>query len=172
LEPNTDFYKLHLRGQLVLPEDDEQVAMYELCRARTADDYRHYEISNFARPGRECQHNLAYWRGEAYAGYGPGAVGAMETPAGRVRTTRWKHPARYIAAEDTIQERETLSARDLENERIMLGLRLAEGVALPPSKEVDALIARGWARHEGGRLRLTPEGQHFCSEVALRLMDC
>lgn len=78
IEPNTAFYKQHLRGQLVLPDDDQQVAMYEECLDRTAAaGYEQYEISNFAKPGRECRHNLCYWHGDEYVGYGPGAVGAI-----------------------------------------------------------------------------------------------
>lgn len=80
IEPNTSFYKKNLRGQLHLPDDESQVAMYEECLDRlAAEGYNQYEISNFAKPGQECRHNLCYWRGEEYAGYGPGAVECLRT---------------------------------------------------------------------------------------------
>jgi len=76
IEQNTAFYKLNQRGELNLPDDEHQVAMYDECIARSsAAGYGQYEISNFAKPGRECRHNLCYWDAEEYVGYGPGAVG-------------------------------------------------------------------------------------------------
>src|SRR5579862_3597290 len=142
IEPNTSFYKKHLRGQLQLPDDDAQVAMYEECLNRlAAEGFEQYEISNFARPGLECRHNLCYWRGEEYAGYGPGAVGCVAgdgsdlntqhpTPntSSLVRYTNLKHPARYCAAveagEPLAFESESLDEPTRRTERIMLGLRL------------------------------------------------
>jgi oxygen-independent coproporphyrinogen III oxidase len=73
LEPNTRFYHLYQKGKLHLPDDETQVAMYRLAQQRTAQaGYLQYEISNYALPGYECQHNLIYWRNEPYLGFGPG----------------------------------------------------------------------------------------------------
>jgi oxygen-independent coproporphyrinogen-3 oxidase len=196
IEPNTAFYKMHLRGQLVLPDDEQQVAMYEECLDRTAAaGFEQYEISNFAKPGRECRHNLCYWLGEEYVGYGPGAVGAVEaqskaTPrslastlhtAGaegskRVRYTNLKHPDRYCAAvegsEDLQFEKEELTPELLRMESTMLRLRLSQGM---PRQHVDdkplsKVIERGWVNADEARIWLTREGRHFCSEVALELI--
>lgn len=175
IEQNTAFYKQHLRGALVLPDDDAQVAMYDECVARTREaGYEQYEISNFAKPGRECRHNLCYWFGEEYAGYGPGAVGRV----GDVRYTNLKHPERFCAAVEAGKalafESETLDEETQRMERLMLGLRLNEGVslrdlALPP-RQVTKVQGRGWIEVEGDRLRLTPAGRHFCSEATLELL--
>ena len=179
LEPNTAFYKKHLRGELVLPEDELQVEMYDMCCERAGQEgFEQYEISNFARPGRECRHNLAYWAGEHYAGYGPGAVGFMPAPEGGQsvgnRYTNLKHPERYSAAVEeglpTYFESESITPEIHRTERIMLGLRLNKGVEIPDVKPMDRLESRGWIERDGDWVTLTKAGRHFCSEVALELI--
>jgi oxygen-independent coproporphyrinogen-3 oxidase len=172
IEPNTLYYRLHLRGALHLPDDEAQARQYDIAVAEAeARGYRAYEISNFARPGRECAHNLCYWRAEEYAGYGPGAVGRI----GAARYTNAKHPARYCEAVETGGDlwcdSETVDPATLRVERIMLGLRLAEGI---PAEGLDRralgrMAARRWIAQDGGRVRLTPQGRHFCTEVAAEL---
>ena len=203
LEPNTPFYKQHLKGQLEQPDDEDQVAMYEQCvEMAAAAGYDQYEISNFAKPGYECKHNLCYWHAEEYAGYGPGAVGCVanselgtrsaESPRydspplkegsgvdERVeRYTNLKHPDGYCAAiesgQPTAFEREELTPEIQRVERIMLGLRLnaglnTESLDLPESK-LAQLEGRGWVKRNESAIQLTPEGRHFCSEVALVLI--
>ena len=175
LEPNTPFYKQHLGGQLTQPDDDEQVAMYEECLdATAAAGFDQYEISNFSKPGLACQHNLCYWAGEEYAGYGPGAVGFL---AGE-RYTNLKHPERYCTAVesgDTISfEREDIGPDTHRIERVMLGLRLNEGIdpgeLRLSASGIEKLQARGWVETDGARLRLTRAGRHFCSEATLELI--
>lgn len=172
LEPNTPFYTQSLRGRLVQPDDEVQVEMFDVAhRAATGAGFEHYEISNYCKPGLESRHNLCYWRGESYVGYGPGAVGFMDG----VRYTNLKHPVRYSDAVDARQdlsyERESVQGQTRETERIMLGIRLSEGIALDglPSRAVQRLVQRGWVEATD-RLRLTDSGRHFCSEVALELI--
>lgn len=173
IEPETSFYRKQLRGQLPLPDDEAQVAMYEECLDRVgAAGYLQYEISNFAKPGMECAHNLAYWRYEDYAGYGPGAVGCVEG----VRSTNLKHPERYCAAVESgstvAYEREELSPDAKRLERVMLGLRLNDGLAVCglTEKKVDDLVSRGWLWKQDDRIGLTRLGRHFCSEAVLELV--
>lgn len=169
LEPNTPFYKDHLRGLLIQPDEDAQVEMYNLAVEKTAQaGYVHYEISNFAKPGRECQHNLAYWRGEDYAAYGPGAVGCENG----VRYTNWKHPERFIEnLKSPWCEQDVLSEESRRLERVMLGLRLSEGITEEglPVEALNDLEGRGWLTRRSGRVTLTADGRHFCSEAALAL---
>lgn len=180
IEPNTRFHKLHLRGMLDLPEDDTQVEMYEeaMTQAEQAG-LLPYEISNFCKPGRQCEHNLAYWRNEDYAAYGPGAVGCMNG----IRYTVLKHPERYSATVETGAtsawesplwcEKERLTEEDRKLERLMMGLRLAEGLNVDglelDASELKRLTRLGWIEHAPPTLRLTRAGRHFCSEVALAL---
>jgi oxygen-independent coproporphyrinogen-3 oxidase len=183
IEPNTAFYRRHLRGELHLPDDDAQVAMYDECVEKTAEKgYEAYEISNFAKPGRACQHNLEYWHAAPYLAYGPGAVGCLSDGlakmAGRngsIRYTNHKQPRLYVEkmaiGSTTWLEEEALTPETHEVERLMLGLRLAEGVELAERDEnvLRKLIDRQWIDLSGQRVTLTAEGRHFCSEVALEL---
>ncbi|MFN3730284.1 MAG: radical SAM family heme chaperone HemW [Fimbriimonadaceae bacterium] len=179
LEPNTPFYKEWLRGTLVQPDEEAQIEMYDVAvEATAAAGFALYEISNFARPGRECLHNLCYWRGEDYAGYGPGAVGCLTTGAGRVRTTNVKHPLRYCEAVEADTplacETDPLSPEDEALERVMLGLRLAEGIAANDPALTDygmnRAVDQGWAIVKDSRLRLTPTGRRLHHEVVLLVM--
>ncbi|MCB0824956.1 MAG: radical SAM family heme chaperone HemW [Armatimonadetes bacterium] len=176
IEPNTRFYRHHLRGLLDLPEEDTQVEMYDLAvDACAKGGLRQYEISNFAQPGKECQHNICYWLAEEYLAYGPGAVGAYGTP--RTRYTNMKHPERYcesIEMESKLWcESEELTEDMLAFERLMLGIRLTDGVSshnLPIDQaEFKKLQDRGWLEPTADHLKLTREGQHFASEIIARI---
>lgn len=179
IEPNTRFYRYWSKGMLDLPDEGLQVEMYDAAvEACSLAGLRQYEISNFSRPGLECRHNLAYWRGEEYAGYGPGAVGCLrsgEQTWPRRRTTRTKHPARFSeqieAGSEAVCEEETLDEATGTVERIMLGIRLNEGIASEglPARGIKQVVSRGWAVEEAGRVALTPSGRHFCNEVAATL---
>lgn len=184
LEPNTRFYHLYQKGRLHLPDDDLQVAMFRLAQARTqAHGYRQYEISNYARPGYECRHNIVYWRNEPYLGFGPGAVSYYE---GR----RWmniKHPREYVRrlqqGESLVLEEERLEGWEKIGETLMLGLRMREGVDLEAlearfglpirayyADTIASLEARGYVERVGSFLRLTEEGLLWHSEVALAFL--
>lgn len=174
IEPNTRFYRLARKGLLPLPPDDVQREMYELTiDLLERSGYHGYEISNFARPGYECRHNLAYWRGEEYVAYGPGAVERV----GNVRWTHIKHPERYCQAVEQglplACESEALDEETLRFERIMLGLRTAEGLPLAAGDALldraKPLIARGWLETTNGTLRLTREGRHWCNRIVIEL---
>lgn len=179
IEPETRFGRLHRRGMLDLPDEEAQVEFYDLAVTRATEaGYEPYEISNFAKPGRECRHNLCYWRGEEYLAYGPGAVGCVAIEDGhRRRYTNLKHPERYAAAVEKGEPlwcvTEDLDGATLRTERIMLGLRLREGLepdADLDARAVDTLRARGWLEPAGPRLRLTPAGRHFCTDAAAALI--
>lgn len=180
VEPNTRYYRYHLRGTLDLPDDERQAEMYEqaveMCAAHGLEQY---EISNFARPGRDCQHNLCYWRAEEYVAYGPGAVGAVDDESGvRQRWTGMKHPERFCEAiesgADHRIERESLDDETLRTERIMLGLRLNSGLPISDlalnTGDLNKLERRGWITQEADCILLTSEGRLFHTEVAAALI--
>ncbi|MBL8064592.1 MAG: radical SAM family heme chaperone HemW [Chthonomonadaceae bacterium] len=174
IEPETRFYRHHMRGTLELPDEESVVNMYDAAVDHCEKNgMRQYEISNFAKPGHECHHNLCYWRAEEYVGYGPGAVGRI----GPVRYTNIKHPARYAEAVETGATlwcaHEELNPRELEFERTMLGIRLNEGLIPGPQVSPETLFglaAKGWAKCNDGQVALTRSGRHFCSAVALELV--
>ncbi|OLN30486.1 hypothetical protein DSOL_3050 [Desulfosporosinus metallidurans] len=117
----------------LLPDDDLQAEMHDWAVERLKQaGYRHYETSNFARPGFECRHNLGYWRGEDYLGLGPGGVSCLNR-------VRWKnfedvrvYQNRLQNLQDPFEEEglEVLSLQECMAERMILGLRLEEGVNL------------------------------------------
>lgn len=182
IEPGTNFAKRFREGTLPLPDEEVQASLFETTLTTLQGaGYEPYEISNFALPGFECAHNLAYWRGEEYAGYGPGAVGTASTPEGqRRRATKTRHPRTYceqIEAGGEAVEHEEIVPDDVHvKEQIMLGLRLREGVslALLPEAGVTEIIGRGWGEilfsgSERAALRLTDAGRIFCSEATILL---
>lgn len=115
----------------ILPDGDLQAEMYEWAVMRLRQGgYRQYETSNFARPDYECQHNLGYWRGADYIGLGPGGVSCLNR-------VRWKNIEEVHAYENLLRKgqspldelgKEVLSLRECMAERMILGLRLEEGV--------------------------------------------
>lgn len=121
-----------------LPDDDAQAEMYELAEEVLArEGYRHYETSNFSRREYECQHNLGYWQGVEYLGLGPGAVSC-------INNRRWKNSEDLGLYEQKLAQGEqpvdpegdeNLTEHERRAERIILGLRLAEGVNLETFKK-------------------------------------
>lgn len=179
VEPKTAFWRWRERGRLPLPDDEEELAMYELAMERAAQEgYRHYEISNYALPGMECRHNLVYWRNDPYLGFGAGAVSYWE---GR-RRTNVLLPRGYVArvreGRPLTVEEEVATPLESLGETMMLGLRLLEGVDLGAarrrhgidpaahySEHIDRMRAAGLLQIRGERLALTPKGLPLANAV-------
>ncbi|RKP55616.1 oxygen-independent coproporphyrinogen III oxidase [Cohnella endophytica] len=129
VEENTLFHRLYQRDELPLPEEEDELAMYEHLMERLGEaGYRHYEISNFARPGYESKHNTTYWHNEPYYGLGAGAHGY----ALGVRHMNIKGVQPYIDAANKALPRLEINEVSLEEamgDFMMVGLRLEEGVA-------------------------------------------
>jgi len=167
IEPDTPFYALHAAGKLKTPDEDTARALYdttqEICAAR---DLAAYEISNHARPGGECRHNLIYWRGHEYAGIGPGAHGRLDIDGDRHATVTEKRPelwlARVEAHGDGIVTDDVLTREEMCDEFLLMGLRLAEGIALDRFAELAGRPLdpeRIAALHEHGLVETTPAGR-------------
>lgn len=128
VEENTLFHRLYQRDELPLPEEDEELEMYQHLMDRLSEaGYRHYEISNFARPGHESKHNTTYWHNEPYYGLGAGAHGYAKG----VRHINIKGVQPYIdAANKALPRLETnsVSVKEAMGDFMMVGLRLQEGV--------------------------------------------
>lgn len=128
VEENTLFHTLFAKNQLPLPEEDEELQMYQLIMKRLREaGYVQYEISNFAKPGYESKHNSAYWLNHSYYGLGAGAHGYFE----RVRHVNAKGIQDYIdAARDGLPRKETslISKEEAMEDFMMVGLRLLRGV--------------------------------------------
>lgn len=147
IEPGTVFHARARAGTLKPMPDQRQARLFELTRAMTdAVGFRAYEISNHARDGGECRHNLTYWRYQPYVGIGPGAFGRLAGGAGRVGTSTKRVPEAWLEAVERDGhgelERERLTPSDLVIEALLTGLRLTEGV---PVDRLEALD-RAWRR--------------------------
>ena len=174
------------RGEAAAPAESEQVAAFRFCHdALAAAGFRHYEISNFARPGARSRHNSAYWTGAPYLGLGAGAHSLVEDDAGGLwRRANVDDPSEYVRrlsdGEDPALPAEALSPETAVRERLMLAVRTAEGVALadfdehaePLARALDPMVERGWFdRSEGGRYRPTVDGFLRADAVALALWE-
>jgi putative oxygen-independent coproporphyrinogen III oxidase len=174
IEPETPFFGLHAAGKLKTPDEATARALYdvtqEVCAAHGLPSY---EISNHARPGSECRHNLVYWRGEEYAGIGPGAHGRLDIDGTRHAVATEKRPEAWLMRVEAnghgVITDDHLNSEERADEFLLMGLRLAEGI---DPKRYAALSGRtldpnriAILREEGaitvdanGRLRVTQAG--------------
>jgi oxygen-independent coproporphyrinogen-3 oxidase len=182
IEPGTQFGERARAGRLPLLTDDTVAESFvAVDEALTARGFTHYEISNYGRGDERALHNLAVWRGHDYLGLGVGAWGTVTVGGARRRSRNTPAPERYLpgrwseAALDRtsslIAEVEAIDAQTALCERLMLGLRLAEGVSFDelardlnvdpwtPARRrtVERLIARGSLLADGPRLRVPPD---------------
>ncbi|WP_124039376.1 radical SAM family heme chaperone HemW [Neoactinobaculum massilliense] len=166
VEPGTKMGAQARRGEIQLPDPDIQADKYELADTLfTEAGYRWYEISNWAKPGHECRHNLLYWHNANWWGYGPGAHSHINGE----RFWNVKHPLAYaqrLALGTTpAQAREVLSPAEQREEDIMLGIRLREGIPVPSGVREETLAElRGDGLIDAealrtGRVRLTRHGR-------------
>jgi oxygen-independent coproporphyrinogen-3 oxidase len=173
IEPDTPFAALHAGGKLVIPDDDNARALFDVTQEiAAARGLPAYEISNHARAGAECRHNLVYWRYHEYAGIGPGAHGRLVIDGTRHATSTEKRPESWLmrveASGDGLVTDETLTRTEQADEYLLMGLRLAEGIdpqryaafSGHPLDEarIAALGAEGMIEQVNGRLRVTRAG--------------
>jgi oxygen-independent coproporphyrinogen-3 oxidase len=174
IEPDTPFAALHAGGKLVLPGDDLGRDLYDLTLDQcAAAGLPAYEVSNHARPGAECRHNLVYWRYGEYAGIGPGAHGRLIVDGTRRATATEKRPEGWLMRVETLGHGVTvddaLSRDEQADEFLLMGLRLAEGIdpqgyASLAGRPLDleriaALMGHGFVETTAdGRLRVTRSG--------------
>jgi oxygen-independent coproporphyrinogen-3 oxidase len=191
VEPGTKMAAQVRRGEVTLPDEDDQAAKYELAdELLAAAGFEWYEVSNWARGAdRACRHNLAYWRGDDWWGIGPGAhsyvaAGTAGDAAGAgVRWWNVKHPRRYAAMLEAGGSpgagRELLTAGEAALERVLLGVRLREGLDLrvlsdAGRRAVAGLVARGLLDGVAavkGRALLTLRGRLLADAVVRELTD-
>jgi putative oxygen-independent coproporphyrinogen III oxidase len=174
IEQETPFAALHAAGKLAIPDDDRARELYDLTQEITAaHGLPAYEVSNHARPGAECRHNLVYWRYHEYAGIGPGAHGRLVIDGERHATATERRPESWLmrveAGGHGLTTDDTLLKSEQADEFLLMGLRLAEGIdtqryaafaghSLDPSR-IAALGAEGMVEATpDGRLRVTRAG--------------
>jgi oxygen-independent coproporphyrinogen-3 oxidase len=178
VEPGTPLARRIAAGAVAAPDDEDQAEKYLAADAALSSAGRPwYEISNWARPGWECRHNLLYWRQGRYLGIGCAAHGHTVTAGhdGAPVSRRWwnvRTPDRYIAligaGASPEAGHETLAGAERDDEAAMLALRTRAGVPAGPAAE--RLVADGLAERQGGRVVLTPAGRLLANEATARLL--
>jgi len=133
IEADTPFAALHAAGKLAVPSENEARALYDVTQAVCAEaGFPAYEVSNHARPGAECRHNLVYWRAQEYAGIGPGAHGRLDIEGRRHATATEKRPESWLMRVESLGHGvitdEALTREQMADEFLLMGLRLAEGI--------------------------------------------
>lgn len=179
VEPGTRLAGQVQRGEIPAVDDDIAANRYQLIDSVLAEHgFDWYEVSNWSRPGGECRHNLGYWRDGDWWAIGPGAHGHLRDGGRALRWWNVKYPARYAqrigAGTPPVAEWEELDAATIQLERIMLGLRLREGIDRELIGEdrcgtLDDLAQRGWVSVTDDRVRLTDAGRLLADAVIREL---
>jgi len=184
IEPGTAFHGAVARGAFEPADEDSASDLFEATQAQLADaGLPAYEISNHARPGDESRHNLIYWRSGDWAGVGPGAHGRLNTAEGRAAFRQARAPEAWLKRVETegegTVERRALDRNEIAVERLMMGLRLREGVDRAAFKAavgqdladfVDEaglarLIEAGFLRLDADRMAATDAGRQRLNGV-------
>ncbi|MCL4442169.1 MAG: radical SAM family heme chaperone HemW [Firmicutes bacterium] len=179
IEEETPFGLEYEAGSLELPDEEERARMFAWSgEFLTESGYNHYEISNYALPGRECRHNQVYWRNEKYLGFGAGAASYRH----RVRRTNYRQVGQYMAVVSQgrlpLEEKEETAPAQEISETMFLGLRLTAGVQRSwflqrfgieldqvYGDRVAALVSKGLLLDDGDSVRLSSSGILLANEV-------
>ena len=178
IEPGTVYEGMHRRGELTLPDDDLSADLYDATAEEAARfGLAPYEVSNYAKPGAESRHNLAYWRYRDYAGIGPGAHGRITLDNTLYATRRHRAPEPWAERVERdghgTTHDDAVSQQDRAREMLLMGLRLTEGInaprfaartglALPDAIDPNILaqaLDAGYLTMDGTTLAATPEGR-------------
>ena len=179
IEQGTPFFSLHAAGKLKTPNEETARALYDVTQEVCA---RHglpaYEISNHARAGAECRHNLVYWRGEEYAGIGPGAHGRLDIGGARHATATEKRPETWLmrveATGHGVVTDDLLNSEERADEFLLMGLRLTEGI---DPKRYAALSGRALdpdriaVLREEGAIAVDPDGRLRVTQAGFPVLD-
>ncbi len=179
-EKGTSFWTRRRRGDLSSIDESGELEMYDLARQMfAAVGLKHYEISNFARDGFQCRHNMAYWQGADWYAFGPGAAAFVDG----VRSVNHRSTTTYLKRMEQglspVAESERVSAEQLAREAAAFGVRLIGGVDLETIRrrwgvdiatqcdtEIQRLLSLQLVDRDGDHIRLTERGIHFADTVA------
>ena len=181
VEPGTAMARKVRRGELPMPDDDDLADRYERIDAALSQvGFSWYEVSNWAKPGGQCRHNMLYWRDGNWWGAGPGAHSHLDG----TRFYNVKHPARYAVTisggELPVKDSEGLTAEDRHTEKIMLGLRLAEGIDAnllgedeldKTRRQAEAGMVEFVSVDGGQRIQLTNRGRLLADAIIVDILS-
>ncbi len=185
IEDGTAFAKAEARGARRAVDNDLSADLYDHVQTQLlAAGFTHYEVSNFAKPGHESAHNLAYWRGHDYVGVGPGAHGRMTVKGQKYATIAEMRPDAYRACVQKTKrgfvQAEVLTAEAARDEYVLMGLRISCGLSLTRVNEIypdpkfdramAVLIDAGYLQRENERLFAAPKGRMILNHVTEKLL--
>lgn len=183
IEPGTRFHDLSKRNRLKgLPSPDLSADMYEAtAELTTRHGLDRYEVSNHARAGAECLHNLIYWNGGDYVGIGPGAHGAFSSGSRRFTTSNYPNPEFWLNAQEegksTRELCEEIEPEDQAEIYVMMGLRLRDGISKNRylslgghDLAIEPLISEGYIENVDNIVRCTPKGFPVLNSVIERIL--
>jgi len=189
IERGTRFFTDRARGLFALPAEEQAAEMFELTQRRLAEaGLPAYEISNHARPGAACRHNLIYWRYQDYVGVGPGAHGRFAVGEAKRATRRASGPEAWLEAVERAGhgtvETTDVTGRDRVEEALMMGLRLADGIdrtlfaavagadpiEVLGKAALDPMVEGGFLEVSPARLKATAAGRQRLNAVLERLI--
>lgn len=183
-EKGTTFWNQRNRGALAQTGEDAELEMFELARSMTRDrGLRHYEISNFARDGLRCQHNMAYWRGAGWYAAGPGAARFVDMRREVNHRSTTAYLKRIESGQNPTVESEQITAEQAARERVAFGIRLIEGIDLgklsvETGLNILSLLSHAIAKcsddgliiRRDDHIRLSERGIQFADTVASRIL--
>lgn len=178
IEKGTPFYKQHKDGMFTLPEEEESADIYQYTNERLrSHGLLAYEISNYAKPGEESQHNISYWKYEDYLGIGPGAHSRTTFNGTKHAIMMTHQPENWLkqVAEQGhgIQQQEALSADTIKIEKIMMQMRHIEGIELEESNRnaAEELAKQALVSITENRVRPTEKGFLLHHYVIEKILD-
>ena len=177
IEEGTQFHREVERGQLNLPDEEVQADMYQEGRDRLRSaGYLQYEISNFARPGYACRHNLGYWTDREWLGLGPSAHSYLDGARFSAVASLEEYHRLESASMPPVAEKEPGTPDLRLREAVAFGLRTVAGVACAPLRErycldpIERLTRDGWVILDGEVLRLSDDGLMLADELAVAFL--
>jgi putative oxygen-independent coproporphyrinogen III oxidase len=198
IEENTAFHHAYAKGKFTLPNEEESEALYRLTEAiMAAHGLPAYEVSNYATPGHESRHNLAYWKYQDYIGVGPGAHGRI-SPAewrgpveidnqppqqvrGKIATQTIKSPERWLESVSSkgngVELWDNITPQHEAEERLMMGLRLVEGIDDSPFRDVinskrrELFVREGLLENTPDKLQTTLKGRLVLNRLTAELLS-
>lgn len=190
IEKNTAFYNLYKKKQLIMPSIDTQAEFFDYTRKFLMQHgYENYEVSNFAKPGFDCKHNVNIWQYNSYIGVGAGAHGRYINKYGDyIATQNIKAPSQYMdrieSQENAYSKTEILGVDEISFEMLLLGFRLKEGLNLKHLKQITSkdiidivneeklklFVKQGLLEYAGDYLRLTEKSYHLLNQIIEELL--
>ena len=179
IEKGTQFFNSHKQRQFFMLDEETSAKMYESTHDILQENgIEQYEISNYAKPGLECQHNIVYWKLRDYIGIGPGAHGRYVCNNKILSTINFYNPTKWREnlkdSQSPMQSKKELNANEDEVEKLVMGLRLSEGIEMkwvPNKKIAQALITDGFLKLNNKLLATTLKGRLVLNAILEKLLS-